>query len=446
MNIRVDLNIPINDGTEVVFRSPVDCSQVTGLIVYYPANGNTISKEFAFADAHGNNVGDIDHLFTEDVVVKVILDVTKSMAFVQNADTNAYLEGRFDEKVGYTEQTFTEKQKEQARKNIGALGHEITKPMHIVSSNSDGRDSVIVTSKITADNDDMLVDVLNLQGNDDGHIDLDTVVLRGLHEGIADNDAVNKGQMDRALSASELAMVDKLCPTFTESGAVVTCEPVEGYPLTVTAEEGATITRCGKNLFNYRDWIAYLNQVQGNALEEVEYLGRNCFAYRLYRTDITKFFTNIRFKPNTQYTFKLEAAFTYEGYETYPNMRLIAIMYDDGSASTYAEYPSLKKGEFTTITVTSAPGKTISQLTVPKFSAIATVYIPIDSCVIMEGTTAEYVPYTGETFAQGEQIPAVQGINNLWADSGEITVSGKADPVARLERLENAILAMGANV
>jgi hypothetical protein len=48
-----------------------------------------------FADAHGNNVGDIDHLFAEDVVVKVILDVTKGMAFVQNADTNAYIESTF---------------------------------------------------------------------------------------------------------------------------------------------------------------------------------------------------------------------------------------------------------------------------------------------------------------------------------------------------------------
>ena len=93
MNIRVDLNTPIKDGTEVVFRSPVDCSQITGLIVYY--NGE--SKEFAFADAHGNNVGDIDHLFAENVVVKVILDLSTSMAFVQNADTNAYLEGRFQE-------------------------------------------------------------------------------------------------------------------------------------------------------------------------------------------------------------------------------------------------------------------------------------------------------------------------------------------------------------
>jgi hypothetical protein len=100
MNIRVDLNYPINDGTEVVFRSPVDCSQVTGLKVYYPENGATTSREFAFADAHGNNVGDIDHLFAENVAVKVILDVTTGMAFVQNADTNAYLEGRFAELEG----------------------------------------------------------------------------------------------------------------------------------------------------------------------------------------------------------------------------------------------------------------------------------------------------------------------------------------------------------
>lgn len=97
-NIRVDINYTIQDGSEVVFRSPVDCSQVTGLIVYYPGDNEIqTSKEFALADAHGNNVGDIDHLFAENVVVKVILDTTTNMAFVQNADTNAYLEKRFRE-------------------------------------------------------------------------------------------------------------------------------------------------------------------------------------------------------------------------------------------------------------------------------------------------------------------------------------------------------------
>lgn len=99
-NIRVDVGYTIKDGTEIKFRSPVDCSAITGLIVYYPgSNGNITSKVFAFADAHGNNVGDIDHLFAENVVVKVILDVTTGMAFVQNADTNAYLEAQFASKA-----------------------------------------------------------------------------------------------------------------------------------------------------------------------------------------------------------------------------------------------------------------------------------------------------------------------------------------------------------
>ena len=99
MNIIVDLNYPIYDGTEVVFRSPVDCSQVTGLLVNYYENGSTVSKEFAFSDANGNDVGNIDHLFGENVVVKVILDLDTNMAFVQNADTNAYIERTFVKSV-----------------------------------------------------------------------------------------------------------------------------------------------------------------------------------------------------------------------------------------------------------------------------------------------------------------------------------------------------------
>ena len=99
MNIRVDLNYPIKDGTEVVFRSPEECSQVTGLKVYYRGEDGAASKEFSFADAHGNNVGDVPHLFAKNAVVKVILDVTTGMAFVQNADTNKYIESTFVKSV-----------------------------------------------------------------------------------------------------------------------------------------------------------------------------------------------------------------------------------------------------------------------------------------------------------------------------------------------------------
>lgn len=97
-NIRIDLATTIIDGQGVTFRSPVDCSQITGLIVYYPENGVQTSREFQFTDAHGNNVGDVDHLFAENVLVKVLLDMKLNRAYVQNADTNSYLENHLSDK------------------------------------------------------------------------------------------------------------------------------------------------------------------------------------------------------------------------------------------------------------------------------------------------------------------------------------------------------------
>lgn len=95
-NIRADVPYTIKDGSEVGFRSPVDCSQITGLVVYYTAeDGTTASQEFLLTDAHGQDVGNIDHLFAEDVIVKVILDCTHGKAYVQNADTNDYIEKTF---------------------------------------------------------------------------------------------------------------------------------------------------------------------------------------------------------------------------------------------------------------------------------------------------------------------------------------------------------------
>jgi hypothetical protein len=97
-NIRLNLEIPVFDGQNLTFRSPSDCSAVTGLTVYYPKGAATASKTFQFADSHGNNVGGIN-LFASNVLVKVILDTQRNRAYVQNADTNAYLEGKFDSKA-----------------------------------------------------------------------------------------------------------------------------------------------------------------------------------------------------------------------------------------------------------------------------------------------------------------------------------------------------------
>lgn len=64
-------------------------------------------------------------------------------------------------------------------------------------------------------------------------------------------------------------IVDKLCPSFEESGAVAVCDPVEGYPLDVVStinekDDGTyasiSLTRCGKNLFDFKQpvyWVTY---------------------------------------------------------------------------------------------------------------------------------------------------------------------------------------------
>lgn len=94
--IRIDLEATLINGQTLTFQSPADCSQITGLIVYYPDGNGTTSKDFKFVDAHGVDVGSgTISLFAENVLVKVILDTDAGKAYVQNADTNAYLEGRF---------------------------------------------------------------------------------------------------------------------------------------------------------------------------------------------------------------------------------------------------------------------------------------------------------------------------------------------------------------
>ena len=97
--IRIDREYPIINGQSLTFQSPADCSQITGLVVYYPEGDTTKSKDFKLVDAHGVDVGSgTINLFAANALVKVVLDIDNGKAYVQNADTNAYLEGKLAEK------------------------------------------------------------------------------------------------------------------------------------------------------------------------------------------------------------------------------------------------------------------------------------------------------------------------------------------------------------
>lgn len=97
--IRIDLAETIRNGMDIKFQAPCDCSAITGLMICYPVEDGTIeSKEFSFRDAHGNDLAGLGDLFSRDSYVKVIVDTNGGYAYIQNADTNAYLESRFAEK------------------------------------------------------------------------------------------------------------------------------------------------------------------------------------------------------------------------------------------------------------------------------------------------------------------------------------------------------------
>ena len=96
--IRIDLEATIINGQALTFKAPADCSQITGLIIYYPEGNSTATKNFKFVDSHGVDVGSGTlSLFAKDALVKVVLDTDTAKAYIQNADTNDYLEDKFED-------------------------------------------------------------------------------------------------------------------------------------------------------------------------------------------------------------------------------------------------------------------------------------------------------------------------------------------------------------
>lgn len=116
--IKLQLDYTLVDGASVTFKAPCNCDEVTGIKVTYPdTSGVETFKEFIFKDAHGNDLTGIGDLFVEGAYVKVVLDTNLLVGYIQNADTNAYLEAALNNKADRTLSNLTDMQK--ALYNIG---------------------------------------------------------------------------------------------------------------------------------------------------------------------------------------------------------------------------------------------------------------------------------------------------------------------------------------
>ena len=219
--------------------------------------------------------------------------------------------------------------------------------------------------------------------------------------------------------------VENLCPLIDETGSIVTCEPVVDFPLTVYAEEGATkITRCGKNLVKPSEYATSRNS--SNTTLDGDVFTTNFENAGLFVN--TNWSNRQKTNPKGTYT----ATFIPVSAGACASIYVYA---SDDNAIIAVKYDA-KEGNGSLI-----------------FTANREFYVAIggSSGVNDRGThsyklqlevgkvSTAYEPYNGGTFVVGETIPGLAGINTLYANSGTITVTGRADPIAIINKLTNAL-------
>lgn len=257
--------------------------------------------------------------------------------------------------------------------------------------------------------------------------EMKTLTINGVAYTVADPDAAHIDDSkigDGAWSSKNT--VDKLCPSFTESGAAVACHPVEGYPLSVQTDGTAPkITRCGKNLLPYpykettltRGGITFTDHGDGTITAN----GTATFDAWFAITDT--------YQSSAELGWCIESGCPAGGSaDTYYIVNVVTGHRDVGSGYAFKYDNKHQRWQ-----IVIKKGVTVNNL----------VFKPQ---IEVGRTITEYEPYYAEEFSVGEAIPAREGVNVLWADSGEITVTGKADPTAVIEKLTNAIIALGGNI
>ena len=225
--------------------------------------------------------------------------------------------------------------------------------------------------------------------------------------------------------------IDRLCPAFSQTGAVVACEPVAGYPLEVSAEDGATaITRCGKNLWNLKSGVSVRSYISASG------------------TPGERYGYDIELPPGT-YTAHAEPLIDLSS----TNERYMYGYILNKSDRTVVQSANLIVGYTKTPqTFTLAEGQVYMLCHGYALSGItqaqANKMFNEDFNVQIEpgsGQTA-YEPYQAQVFAPGDAVVASAGTNCLFANRGSITVTGRKDPKVVIEKLTNAIVALGGNV
>ena len=120
-----------------------------------------------------------------------------------------------------------------------------------------------------------------------GEVTALTKLITEAGEKISQMDAVLKNEVNHAIiddtkigtdAWSGKKIVDMLCPAFSAEGHVASCEPLEGYPLEVistfdsrSALNNMKLTRCGKNLFDFKKGVEEIHFKAPSGADTMKY-------------------------------------------------------------------------------------------------------------------------------------------------------------------------------
>ena len=244
---------------------------------------------------------------------------------------------------------------------------------------------------------------------------------------------------------SSMQIVKTLCPPFTASGATVQCTPVANYPLGVQVEITPTQEGTGdpspENVRPIVGWDA-VNIHQSNGDQDKTYtvqLGQTVYGGTVDAV------TGV----GSEETLLLELAIAnMDNDENFPGWRhindLIKCVGENWNRTLndeqFVSCNICSKGTWIGVN-TKNPSDQLIFLIKDSFGLTQSQWkeqypeLTVQICLKLATPTAFQA--TG-----GQSIPALSGTNTLYADAGNITVTGASDPIATITALQNRVSAL----
>lgn len=260
----------------------------------------------------------------------------------------------------------------------------------------------------------------------------------------------------RVYDAGHKAAIERYCPEFTESGAVVECYPVEGFPLNVVSNITPIQSGSGEaSPTNIRPIIAR-NSVKVTIANETESAEYNAeFGQGVYAGTFD-FSTGLLTLTHEMLTLTgTESGWTSSGTANILNYGMLggASQVDSAIYGWCSHAPTVTTGNFTWNDIRKTHAKYDGIIVRAAYFGLADNSVQPWKDYLVEqadkGTPVQILfeletPLTVQLTPQ--EILALSGTNTIQSDTGNTTVTGKGDGSAMFAQLKDTIISLGGEV